>query len=133
MSGIERRIYPRYSAELRCALSLPEDDSDLFFAREEMRCRTRDLSEAGVGLLAPSIYLGYTCVVDEGRTLRLSLDLPRATVRMEATPAHYVRLGGATPEEASSYVVGLRITSMSDADRALYLTHLEELDAQERA
>lgn len=133
MSGMERRLHPRYSADLRCALSLPEDESDLFFARDEMRCRTRDLSEAGVGLLAPSIYLGYTCVVDQGRTLLLSLDLPHATVRMEVTPAHYVRLGGASDEESGGYVVGLRITSMSDADRALYVAHLEELDAREQA
>ena len=132
MSGIERRLYPRFSADLRCALSLPEDESDLFFPREEMQCRPRDLSEAGVGLLAPSIYLGYTCVVDEGRTLRLSLDLPRATVRMEVTPAHYVRLGGASSEEASSYLVGLRITSMSDEDRALYNNLLEELSRSEQ-
>jgi hypothetical protein len=98
-----------------------------------MQCRTRDLSEAGVGLLAPSIYLGYTCVVDEGRTLLLTLELPGgATPRMEVTPAHYVRLGGAPDEESSSYLVGLRITSMSEGDRALYLAHLEELDARER-
>lgn len=131
MSGKERRLYPRFSAELRCAVSLLEEESEVFFAREEMRCRTRDLSEAGVGLVAPSIYVGYTCVVDEGRTLRLALELPRSTVRMEATPAHYVRLGRAE-EEAGGYLVGLRITSMGDADRALYLAFLEELDARER-
>jgi len=131
MSGKERRLYPRYSADLRCGVSPLEDEAEVFFAREEMPCRTRDLSEAGVGLVAPSIYVGYTCVVDEGRTLRLALELPRATLRMEATPAHYVRLGGAG-EDATGYLVGLRITSMSEADRALYVAFLEELDARER-
>jgi hypothetical protein len=132
MSGKERRLYPRFSADLRCALSLPEDEHGVFFAREEMECRTRDLSEAGVGLLAPSTYLGYTCILDEGRTLRLSLELPRgATARMEVTPAHYLRLGGGE-EEAAGYLVGLRITSMREEDRALYLAHLEELDRREQ-
>jgi c-di-GMP-binding flagellar brake protein YcgR len=131
MSGKERRLYPRFSAELRCAVSLLKEEAEVFFAREEMRCRTRDLSEAGVGLVAPSIYVGYTCVVDEGRTLRLALELPAATVRMEATPAHYVRLGGAE-DEAGGYLVGLRITLMSEEDRALYVAFLEELDASER-
>lgn len=116
---------------MRCAVSPLEEEAEVFFAREEMLCRTRDLSAAGVGLAAPSIYVGYTCVVDEGRTLRLSLELPAATVRMEATPAHYVRLGGAG-EEAGVYLVGLRITSMSEPDRALYAAFLEELDARER-
>jgi hypothetical protein len=112
-------------------LSLPEGEAEVFFVREELRCRTRDLSEAGVGLLVPSIYLGYTCVVDEGRTLRLALELPGETARMEATPAHYVRLGDAE-EAAGGYLVGLRITSMGDADRTLYAAFLEELDARER-
>src|SRR3712207_1984537 len=96
-----------------------------------MRCRTRDVSASGVGLEAPSIYVGYTCVVDEGRTLRLALELPAATVRMEATPAHYLRVGGAG-DEAGGYLIGLRITSMSEADRAAYAAFLEELDARER-
>lgn len=113
-------------------MSLLEDEAEVFFPREEMRCRTRDLSEVGVGLAAPSIYVGYTCVVDEGRTLRLALDLPAATVRMEATPAHYVRLGGADGE-SGGYLVGLRITRMAEADRAAFAAFLEELDARERA
>ncbi len=111
-------------------MSLLEEEAEVFFAREEMLCRTRDLSEAGVGLEAPSIYVGYTCVVDEGRTLRLALELPAATVRMEATPAHYLRLGGG--EEAGGYLIGLRITSMADDARAIYQNYLEGLSKNAR-
>jgi hypothetical protein len=125
-SGSERRLKPRFNAELPCSISLAEAERDLIFPNERLDCRTRDLSESGVGLTADSIYLGYTCVVDEGRALLFRLELPDRTVEMEATTAHYLWLGG--DAEAASYLIGLRITSMSEESRALYLSYLEELN-----
>jgi hypothetical protein len=125
-SGSERRLKPRFNAELPCSISLAEAERDLIFPNERLDCRTRDLSESGVGLTADSIYLGYTCVVDEGRALLFRLELPERTVEMEATTAHYLRLGG--DAEVASYLIGLRITSMSEESRALYISYLEELN-----
>ena len=129
-SGRERRLKPRYNADLACAVALAESESDILFPDARLDARTRDLSETGVGLVAGTIYLGYTCVVDEGRTLLFTLDLPAGTIEMEATSAHYLRLdaGGAEP----SYLIGLRITSMTDEDRALYNNFLEELSRSEQ-
>jgi len=127
-SGKERRLKPRYNAELPCDVA--PCDADLLFFNERLECRTRDLSETGVGVVAGSIYVGYTCVVDEGRTLLFRLELPSGAIEMEATAAHYLRLdaGGDEP----SYLIGLRITSMSDEDRARYQRHLEELSRSEQ-
>jgi hypothetical protein len=125
-SGRERRLKPRFNAELRCTLALAEAESDLIFPNEKLDCRTRDLSESGVGLTAETIYLGYTCVVDEGRALTLMLELPNGVVEMEATTAHYLRIGGG--EQSAHYLIGLRITSMSKEDRSLFLSYLEELN-----
>jgi hypothetical protein len=124
-SGRERRLKPRFNAELRCTLALAEAESDPIFPNEKLDCRTRDLSESGVGLTADTIYLGYTCVVDEGRALTLMLELPNGVVEMEATTAHYLRVGG---EQSASYLIGLRITSMSEENRSLFLSYLEELN-----
>jgi hypothetical protein len=85
---------------------------------------------SGVGVVAASIYIGYTCVVDEGRALLATLELPTGVVEMQATAAHYLRLDAGTHE--ASYLVGLRITSMSDAHRALYNSHLEALSKSEQ-
>jgi|ERR1043165_2051954 hypothetical protein len=128
-SGKERRIKPRFGASLPCSVALAEEEHDLLFPNEKLDCRTRDLSESGVGLVANSIYLGYTCIVDEGRALAVSVELPAGTVSMEATSAHYLRLdsGG----EEASYLIGLRITSMTDEHRALYLAQLEALSRSE--
>ena len=124
-SGKDRRLKPRFNAELPCDVA--PDDADLLYTHERLECRTRDLSETGVGVVAGSIYVGYTCVVDEGRPLRLRLVLPSGEIELEATTAHYVRLDreGAEP----SYLIGLRIASMSEGDRSLYNDYLEELSA----
>ena len=126
-SGKERRLKPRYNAELPCDLS--PGDSELHSPDDRLECLTRDLSESGVGLVAGSIYVGYTCVVDEGRALRLRLALPAGEIEMEATSAHYLRLDSGAGEPA--YLIGLRIASMSEKDRSLYHDYLEELSRTE--
>ena len=124
-SGKERRLKPRFNAELPCDLS--PGDAELHSPDDRLECRTRDLSESGVGLTASSIYVGYTCVVDEGCALHLRLALPPGEIEMEATPAHYVRLDSGA--ETPVYLIGLRITSMSEEDGTLYHNYLEELSA----
>jgi hypothetical protein len=122
-SGKERRRKPRFNAELPCDIA--PADTDLYFPGDRLEGRTRDLSETGVGIVAGSIYVGYTCVVDEGCALAVRLALPAGEIVMEATAAHYLRLdsGGGEP----AYLIGLRIHSMPDKDLALYREHLEEL------
>jgi c-di-GMP-binding flagellar brake protein YcgR len=128
-SGKERRRKPRFNAELPCDVA--PDDADLLFTGERLECRTRDLSETGVGVVAGSIYVGYTCLVDEERPLVLRLALPSGAVEMEATAAHYLRLdrGGAAEP---AYLIGLRISSMTEDARALYTRYLEELSKNEQ-
>ena len=91
-SGRERRLKPRFSADVTCTVALTDAEHSLLFPNEKLYCRTRDVSESGIGLVANSIYLGYTCVVDEGRTLLVTLELASGALEMEATAAHYLRL-----------------------------------------
>lgn len=129
-TGMERRLKPRFNAELPCGVSLTEAERDILFPDARLECRTRDLSESGVGVVSDSIYLGYTCVVDEGRALLLTLELPGGAIELEATAAHYVRLDNSGGEP--SYLIGLRINSMSDEDRARYSAHLDSLNRREK-
>jgi hypothetical protein len=126
-SGKERRRKPRYNAELPCDLS--PGDAELHSPDDRLECRTRDLSESGIGVVAGSIYVGYTCVVDEERALHLRLALPAGGIEMEATSAHYIRLDSGADEPV--YHIGLRISSMSEEDRTIYLNYLEELSRAE--
>lgn len=125
-SGSERRLKPRFAAEVTCTVALTDAEHDMLFPNEKLHCRTRDVSESGVGLVANSIYLGYTCVVDENRALLVTLELPAGPVRMEATAAHYVRLD--TGARDAAYLIGLRINAMSEDQLALYTSFLESLE-----
>ena len=124
--GRERRLKPRFSADVTCTVALTDAEHDLLFPNEKLHCRTRDVSEAGLGLVANSIYLGYTCVVDEGRALVVTLELPSGSVEMEATAMHYLRLDAAAARD-TSYLIGLRIIDIAEDQRALYKAFLESL------
>jgi hypothetical protein len=124
-SGRERRLKPRFAAEVTCTVALTDAEHDMLFPNEKLHCRTRDVSESGVGLVANSIYLGYTCVVDEGRPLLVTLELPAGPVRMETTAAHYVRLDAGARD--TTYQIGLRIISIDEDQSALYESFLEAL------
>ena len=126
-SGKERRLKPRFNAELSCDIT--PGGAELLFPDDRLECRTRDLSETGVGVVAGSIYVGYTCVVDEGGALRLRLALPSGEIEMEATSAHYLRLDSGADQPV--YLIGLRITSMSEEVRTLYNNYLEGLSKSE--
>lgn len=126
-SGKERRRKPRFNAELPCDLA--PGGAELLNPDDRLECLTRDLSETGVGVVAGSIYVGYTCVVDEGRALHVRLALPAGEIEMEATSAHYLRLDSGADEPV--YLIGLRIASMSEEDRNLYNNYLEELSRSE--
>jgi PilZ domain len=127
-SGKERRRKPRFNAELPCDLA--PGDAQLISPDDRLECRTRDLSETGVGVVAGSIYVGYTCVVDEGRALHVRLALPAGEIEMEATSAHYIRLDSGADQP--TYLIGLRITSMSDEHQALYAAQLDALSRSEQ-
>ncbi len=125
--GKDRRLKPRFSAALRCTLRLPQEDRDILFPHEQLDCLTRDLSESGIGLVAPSIYLGYTCVVDEGRALSLSLELPDgSTVKLKTESAHYLRLDRDKAEAV--YLIGLRIVEPAGEVLARFKEYLSALE-----
>ena len=125
--GRERRLSPRFNASLGCQISLPDEErsSGVLFPDARITGRTRDLSESGLGVVAPTIYAGYDCVVDRGRTLLVSLRLPSGAVELKATAAHYIRQDDSGGE--SSYLIGLSITAMDDDNRARYAAFLAEL------
>lgn len=124
VGGRERRLSPRYSVSLECGLALPEGErsSGLLFPNTALAGRTRDVSETGLGVVVESIYIGYDCVVDRGRSLLVSLALPSGVVEMQAAPMHYVRHERAGEEV--SYLIGLHITGMDDDARERFLKFL---------
>ncbi|HEX5708428.1 MAG TPA: PilZ domain-containing protein [Pyrinomonadaceae bacterium] len=125
--GRERRLSPRFEVALDCRVALPdaERSSGLLFPDAHLPARTRDLSETGLGLVAASIYVGYDCVVDAGRTLLVVLEAPRGAIELKATAVHYTRIDA--KDEEVAYSLGLLISEMTEQNRALYAELLREL------
>jgi hypothetical protein len=125
----DRRSAPRRNLRLPCTVFIhdPKLDASARDGRREPRLEayTRDLSRTGVGLVAPAVRVGERYLTDS--VLRLVIEHPTGPLEMLAAPVRYEQLD---PEgDERGYVIGLRITSMGEADRARYERHLEEAGA----
>jgi hypothetical protein len=83
---------------------------------------TRDVSESGLGLVLPAVRLGDRYLTGEGRTLRITLQLPETHVRLYATPVRYERLEDEGEEKG--YLLGLRLAESDDTDYRKFLDYL---------
>jgi PilZ domain len=91
---------------------------------------TRNLSETGLAIVLPSIHIGSSLIIEEDCALRIVLDIyPAGLVEMDTVAVHHRRLE--EKEGAVGHLVGVRITGMSDSDRARYLAYLASLELRE--
>jgi hypothetical protein len=76
---------------------------------------TIDISASGLAFTVPAIRIGHRYIAGEDRTLRIILELPTGSIEAYAIATRYERLEEDRPD--TGYVVGARITSMSEDDR----------------
>ena len=122
----DRRSAPRLALRLPCTIFIhhPKHDGAPAGRREpRLEAFTRDLSRTGIGLVAPAVRVGERYLTDS--PLRLVLEHPTGPLELTAASVRYEQLDETGGERG--YLFGLRITSMSDADRARYERHLEQL------
>jgi hypothetical protein len=110
------RQNPRREVKLRVSLRFDlssENRADSGRAAELIG-ETRNLSEIGLAVSVPSNRINHRYLNVVGCRAYLTLDLPAGPVQMQVTPRWCQKLY----EEASveSYLVGLRITEMSDEE-----------------
>jgi len=122
----DRRSAPRRLLRLPCTIFIhdPKHEGPQAGRREpRLEAFTRDLSRSGIGLVAPAIRVGERYLTDSA--LRLVLEHPTGPLELTAAAVRYEQLDESGGERG--YLIGLRITSMSDADRDRYERHLDEL------
>lgn len=126
--NIDRRRAPRFRAELasRTVVFLKRTSAhrDEY---PEISCSayTRDISESGIALIISSKSIDESYLQGGHYTLQIFLNLPGASVHINALPVRYqvVREG----ETERGYLIGARITSMDDTDSAHYALYLASL------
>jgi hypothetical protein len=122
-----RRQAPRCEARLKVSLRFVPSTAEMEAnsnAHESLEIigETRNLSETGLAVSVPSNHIGdrYFSVV--GSTLQLTLYLPAGTIQIRATPKW---CQWSTDEKtAKSYLIGLRITEMSDEEWVLLVRYV---------
>jgi PilZ domain len=124
----DRRSAPRYSLRLPCAVLIHDPKLDGARGGDQRRAPrleafTRDLSRTGIGLVAPAVRIGERYLTDS--PLRLVLEHPTGPLELFAAAVRYEQLDETEGERG--YLIGLRISAMSDADRARYERHLKEV------
>ena len=91
---------------------------------------TLDLSPSGLSLVIPKITLGEHHLIGENRSLNVKLQLPAGTVEMQVMPIRYESLE--EHETESGYLIGVRIITMSDGDRAQLCEFVATLAGRKR-
>ncbi len=118
----ERRRAPRHRVRLSVVVSLLDERAG---APPTVAGHTHDVSLSGLAVILPSIRIGDRYLAGEGQTLRLTLKLPNATIRLYGTPVRYERLEGDGPDRG--YLVGIRLTDAEDQGRAAFVAYIKTL------
>jgi hypothetical protein len=122
-----RRSARRYEVRLGCTVRLASAQAGTNGARPSVSLagHARDASATGLGLLMPAIHIGGHYLTGAGSTLLIELELPVAKIQVHAVAVRYERVEQA--EERMSYLIGVRITEMSEEARALFNEYLAGL------
>jgi hypothetical protein len=87
---------------------------------------TRDISETGLALIVPDIDIEEHHLTGSNSSLRVMLEFPGAPIVLDATPVRCQPLAPKGREKAGSLLC-VRITQMSERDRASFTKYLRKL------
>jgi hypothetical protein len=115
---------PRFVVALsaRLLLSISHDEEAAGGSTsQKLIASTQNISASGVAVIVPSLYVGNR-PVGEGGAVRITLDLhPLRTVELRGL---VVRVEAISEGERPGHLLGVKITGMSNDDRALYLEYI---------
>jgi len=122
-----RRRARRYRASVPFSVSLhdPKQGSEQLLQAPHLEGVTHDISATGLGLVVPAIRINDRYLSAPDQTLRLLLQYPGATMEMHVIAVRYEQLD--RDGASGGYLIGVRITWMSEADRTRFDKYLKEL------
>jgi PilZ domain-containing protein len=123
-----RRRSRRVRARLSFTLSLTDQRMSSNGSRRlpSLDGHTLDVSTTGLALVVPAIRIGEHYLAGADRKLHVRLELPSGPVEMKVATVRYESL-----EEENGYLIGARITEMSDADRVTFEKYVAKVMRQQ--
>jgi len=123
----ERRQSPRLNANLEARLEfsvLMRDAESSNNGVQHLRAvagHTQNLSALGLAVVLHAQNIDEQYLSGAEGSMAIELDLPNGlSIEIQATPVRYQKLN-------EGYLIGARISEMTDRDRELYLEYLAEL------
>ena len=123
----ERRQSPRLNANLEARLEfsvLLRDTETSDSGVQHLRAvagHTVDISALGLAVVLHAQNIDEQYLLGAEGSMAIELDLPNGlSIEIQATPVRYQKLD-------EGYLIGARISEMTDRDRELYLEYLGEL------
>lgn len=92
---------------------------------------TKDLSSSGIAFIVSSIRIKENYLVGEGRILNAEIDLPTGKVQMQIVGQRYEQVG--LHISTARYLIGAKITEISEEDREIYEHFLRHGDKRGKA
>jgi len=86
---------------------------------------TLDISSTGLALIVPAIRVGEHYLAGAERKLFVKLELPAGPIEMKVATVRYESLEESSEE--TGYLIGARITEMSDEDRTTYNAYIAKV------
>lgn len=122
-----RRRCKRVRARLNCTINLsdPRVSSNGSRRLPTLGGHTLDISSTGLALIVPAIRIGEHYLAGADRKLYVKLELPSGPVEMKVATVRYESLEES--REEMGYLIGGRISEMSDEDRAAYNSYVAKL------
>ena len=135
--GSERRGATRYATQLDARLLFrlsvepapgrgnEGDPADAAPHLLKLVGHTRNISEAGLAFVVPTLRIGDRFARVLGSRLRITLYLPSGQVEILATPVRYEQLPPEDPERG--YIIGVRIIEMADDEWVRMVKYVRSL------
>ena len=114
-----RRRAPRRVAQLPLVISLADSQPRNQKEQNRLTCLglLRDISATGLSFILPSVRLGSQHLFADGEiALKVKVELPIGQISICAKPVRYELLD--KEDSGRSFLIGARISAMSDNDRA---------------
>jgi hypothetical protein len=118
-----RRVRARLTFKI--SLSDPRVKSNGSRRLPTLNGHTLDISSTGLALIVPAIRIGEHYLAGAERKLYVELDLPTGPVEMKVATVRYESLEES--REETGYLIGARISEMSDQDRASYDSYIAKV------
>jgi hypothetical protein len=122
-----RRRSPRYKLRLSVRVTPASSAKPATRASAEpdsVYGYTRDVSSSGLALILPSIRINNIYLAGEDRRLEVLIENESDPIVLYGSPTRYEKLEEGEGAD-KGYLIGVRITEMSDEDRARFLRLLK--------